>query len=174
MPVNILIAEDSPVQTRVLKHILEEQGYEVSTADNGILALEMAAAIKPALIISDVDMPEMNGYQLTAHIKSSPELQQTPVILVTSMSDPEDVIRGLNRSSSTPCRTTGPVLTWPLVTSCLAFLSACMATTNLKGPVSGWPLCTASSNTMAGGYGPKAKSMTAPFFHLPCLLEPVH
>lgn len=96
MPVNILIAEDSPVQALVLKHILEEQGYEVSTADNGTLALEMAAAIRPALIISDVNMPEMNGYQLTAHIKSSPELQQTPVILVTSMSDPEDVIRGLN------------------------------------------------------------------------------
>lgn len=96
MPVNILIAEDSPVQACVLKRILEEQGHNVSIASNGALAFEMASELRPELIISDVGMPEMNGYQLTARIRSSPELRSVPVILVTALSDPEDVIRGLN------------------------------------------------------------------------------
>ncbi len=94
-PAKILIAEDSATQAQRLRHILERKGYEVSVASNGRLALEMALQVQPALIISDVNMPEMNGYELTRHIRENPELRPTPMILVTSMSDPEDVILGL-------------------------------------------------------------------------------
>jgi two-component system, sensor histidine kinase and response regulator len=91
----ILIAEDSPTQAEKLKHILESQSYHVMAAVNGRQALEMARAETPTLIISDVMMPEMDGYQLCHEIKSDPALSNIPVILVTTLSDPQDVIRGL-------------------------------------------------------------------------------
>ncbi len=91
----ILVAEDSPTQAQRLVYILTQRGYQVTAAVNGREALEVARRLRPALIISDVVMPEMDGYTLTRHIKSDAELRGTPVILVTTMSDPQDVIRGL-------------------------------------------------------------------------------
>src|SRR6267154_1025610 len=92
---NILIAEDSPTQAQRLRHILEQKGYKVTAAANGRLALEAAQQLKPALIISDVVMPEMDGYELCRRIKADARLSHVPVILVTTLSDPHDVIRGL-------------------------------------------------------------------------------
>jgi signal transduction histidine kinase len=94
-PRHVLIAEDSPTQAQHLAHILEAEGYEVAVAANGRLALEMARNRKPRLLISDVIMPEMNGYDLCAQIKGDAALADVPVILVTTLSDPHDVIRGL-------------------------------------------------------------------------------
>ena len=94
-PLHILIAEDSSTQAQRLQHILEQQGYRVTAAANGRLALEAAQRSKPALIISDVIMPEMNGYELCRQIKADAHLADVPVVLVTTLSDPHDVIRGL-------------------------------------------------------------------------------
>ena len=91
----ILIAEDSATQCQRLQFILEQQGYRVLPTINGRLALEAAQRHKPALVISDVIMPEMNGYELCKRVKSDPELADIPVVLVTTLSDPHDVIRGL-------------------------------------------------------------------------------
>ena len=91
----ILIAEDSATQAQRLQYILERQGYRVTAAPNGRLALEAARRDKPALIISDVVMPEMNGYELCREIKADERLGDVPVVLVTTLSDPHDVIRGL-------------------------------------------------------------------------------
>jgi signal transduction histidine kinase len=91
----VLIAEDSPTQSQHLQHILQNEGYEVSCAPNGRVALEMARRDKPRLIVSDVIMPEMTGYELCSAIKSDRQLADVPVILVTTLSDPQDVIRGL-------------------------------------------------------------------------------
>ncbi len=93
--VEILIAEDSPTQAQHLRYILEQQGYQVTAAANGRLALEAARRRKPTLIISDVVMPEMDGYELCRNIKSDSSLADTPLILVTTLSDPQDVISGL-------------------------------------------------------------------------------
>ena len=95
VPAHILIAEDSPTQAHRLMHILQQHGYQASAASNGREALEMAERLQPALIISDVVMPEIDGYALTRLVKSRPDLAGIPVILVTTMSDPQDVIRGL-------------------------------------------------------------------------------
>ena len=92
---DILVAEDSATQARHLRHILETRGYRVTVAANGHLALQAAKRHRPALIISDVMMPEMNGYELCAQIKEDAALSSVPVILVTTLSDPQDVIRGL-------------------------------------------------------------------------------
>jgi two-component system, sensor histidine kinase and response regulator len=94
-PVEILIVEDSPTQAKRLQHILEQQGYHVTIAANGREALEAAQGRKPGLIISDVIMPEMDGYELCHRVKSDARLADIPVILVTTLSDPQDVIRGL-------------------------------------------------------------------------------
>jgi DNA-binding response OmpR family regulator/anti-sigma regulatory factor (Ser/Thr protein kinase) len=92
---DILIAEDSATQAQRLRHILETHGYQVMAAANGRLALEMARKQRPDLIISDVMMPEMTGYELCASVKADAMLSDVPVILVTTLSDPQDVIRGL-------------------------------------------------------------------------------
>ena len=93
--VEILIAEDSLTQAQRLRHILERQGFQVAHATNGREALEAARTRKPALIISDVMMPEMDGYEMCRRVKDDPNFADVPVILVTTLSDPGDVIRGL-------------------------------------------------------------------------------
>ncbi len=94
-PLEILIVEDSPTQAKRLQHILEGQGYDVTIAADGGEALEAARGRKPGLILSDVIMPEMDGYELCHRVKSDVSLADIPVILVTTLSDPQDVIRGL-------------------------------------------------------------------------------
>jgi two-component system sensor histidine kinase/response regulator len=93
--VEILIAEDSPTQAQSLQHVLQQQGYHVTVTANGRQALEAARQRKPTIIISDVVMPEMDGYELSRQIKADPTLGDIPLILVTTLSDPQDVIRGL-------------------------------------------------------------------------------
>src|SRR5208283_5784345 len=93
--ISILIVEDSPTQALVLRHLLEEREYRVKAAESGREALKILARHKPSLIISDIVMPEMDGFELTAAIKSDQRLRDIPVILLTALSDPEDVIRGL-------------------------------------------------------------------------------
>ena len=93
--INILIVEDSPTQTKLLRLILEENGYTVDSAPNGVKALECIRAKKPDLIITDIVMPEMDGFALCKALKVDPNLRFIPVMLLTSLSDPQDVIKGL-------------------------------------------------------------------------------
>ena len=94
-PAAILIAEDSATQALNLQHLLEKHGHEVRVAGNGRLALDLARQRKPTLIISDIVMPVMDGYELCKAIKSDETLRDVPVILVTTLSDAPDVILGL-------------------------------------------------------------------------------
>ena len=91
----ILVVEDSPTQAIRLQHILETRGFEVSIAFNGKSALEQLQSYRPNMVISDVIMPEMDGYELCRRIKGDESLKDIPVILLTSLSDPEDIIKGL-------------------------------------------------------------------------------
>ncbi|WP_119300701.1 response regulator [Dongia deserti] len=93
--VEILIAEDSATQAMQLQSTLEGRGYSVVVAGDGEQALTLARRSKPALIVSDVVMPKLDGYGLCAAIKSDDGLKEIPVILVTTLTDPQDVIRGL-------------------------------------------------------------------------------
>ena len=92
---DILIAEDSRTQAEQLSFLLEQHGFRVTIAADGKQALLAAQAQKPTLIISDIVMPEMDGYELCKAIKSDEKLKDIPVILVTTLSDAQDVIRGL-------------------------------------------------------------------------------
>jgi diguanylate cyclase (GGDEF)-like protein len=91
----ILIAEDSPTQAEKLRYLLEEDGYSVLVASNGRQALAEAHRRKPTLIVSDVVMPEMDGYTLCREIKRTEELKNIPVVLLTSLSDIRDIMKGL-------------------------------------------------------------------------------
>ncbi|PKL60824.1 MAG: hypothetical protein CVV33_00680 [Methanomicrobiales archaeon HGW-Methanomicrobiales-4] len=91
----ILVAEDSRTQADMLCHILNNVGYETDIAESGNEALTMIMNRMPDLLLSDIVMPGMDGYELCAAIKANSALSSLPVILVTHLYDPEDIIRGL-------------------------------------------------------------------------------
>ena len=91
----ILIVEDSPTQSEELKYMLEKHDYVVESARDGQEALAILEGMTPLAVISDVIMPVMGGYELCQHMKKNPRLRNIPVILLTSLSEPENVIKGL-------------------------------------------------------------------------------
>jgi signal transduction histidine kinase len=93
--IKILIAEDSITQAMQLQNILEANGYDVTIAADGREALRSIGASRPSIVISDIVMPEMDGFELCRNIKADERLRSTPVILLTSLSDPQDVIRAV-------------------------------------------------------------------------------
>lgn len=94
-PTEILIVEDSPTQAQQLRELLQMHGYAVRAARNGREALAAVRERRPTLIVSDVVMPEMDGYALCRAIKADGNLRDLPVVLVTMMTDPLDAIRAL-------------------------------------------------------------------------------
>jgi len=93
--IEILIAEDSPTQAEQLKHYLSARGYSVRMTIDGRQALAAALENKPDMVITDIVMPEMDGYELCKEIKSLKTLKDTPVVLLTSLSRPQDILKGL-------------------------------------------------------------------------------
>ncbi|MDA0164818.1 response regulator [Solirubrobacter ginsenosidimutans] len=91
----ILVVEDSPTQREQLLFLLQRAGYETIAAPDGAAALDIAHSRHPALVLTDVVMPRMDGYTLCRAIKADPVLHDTPVILLTSLTSPQDVIEGL-------------------------------------------------------------------------------
>ncbi|MHB8252876.1 MAG: GGDEF/EAL domain-containing response regulator [Acidiferrobacter sp.] len=92
---DVLIVEDSPTQAEYLRQLLEEHDFHVTLATNGEQALLVARQHKPALIISDIVMPRMDGYELCKAVKSDKTLKGIPVMLVTSLASAHDVMKGL-------------------------------------------------------------------------------
>ena len=93
---DILIVEDSATQAAQIKYLLESHHYKVLVTQNGQQALAWLSKHKPSLVISDIVMPDMNGYELCGKIKSNKRTEDIPVILLTALSDPEEVIEGLS------------------------------------------------------------------------------
>ena len=92
---HILIVEDSLTQRMRLQRILDTHGFRVTIATNGREALASLETTLPDLIITDINMPEMDGYTLCQQIKDNPRRRDLPVILLTSLSDPQDILKGL-------------------------------------------------------------------------------
>src|SRR5437016_3639042 len=91
----VLIAEDSPTQAAHLKNLLEGQDFDVITTRDGKEALETLRRHKPSLVIADILMPVMDGYELCRRIRADGSLADLPLILLTALSDPGDVFKGL-------------------------------------------------------------------------------
>src|ERR1035437_4466445 len=94
--VDILIAEDSLIQAIQLKYLLEKHHYKAIVAENGQQALDLLEQYEPKIIISDICMPVMDGYELCRKVKAEKRNENIPVILLTSLANPEDVIEGLD------------------------------------------------------------------------------
>lgn len=95
----VLIVDDSPAQLFSLKRIVEKGGHETVTADNGEQAVKLASSENPSLILMDIVMPGMSGYQATRRIARNAVTSKIPVIMVTSKSDETDRIWGLRQGA---------------------------------------------------------------------------
>ena len=96
----ILVAEDSITARTLLKNILETAGYQVATAVDGVDAFTQARGGEFDLIVSDVDMPRMSGFELTEKIRGDKKLGELPVVLVTALESREDRERGIDAGAN--------------------------------------------------------------------------
>jgi putative two-component system response regulator len=92
----VLVVDDEAANVRLLKTLLTHDGYSVVTASDGEEALAMVASVHPDLVVMDVLMPKLSGYDVCERIKENPATRLTPVVLITALHEREDRIRGIN------------------------------------------------------------------------------
>ena len=92
----VLIAEDSITIRSMLRNIVESAGFEVATAVDGMEALSKLKNERIDIVVSDIEMPNMNGFELTRNIKEHPEYNEIPVILVTALESQSDMKKGMD------------------------------------------------------------------------------
>jgi two-component system, cell cycle response regulator len=94
--VTVLIADDSLVIRAVVRAHLEEKGYTVEEAVDGIAAVERCTAVRPDVVLLDIEMPGLDGYEVLARLKADPEVRDIPVVFLTSRGGMADVVAGLD------------------------------------------------------------------------------
>ncbi len=100
MPISkILVVDDSPTERHFLSEILTKQGYQVVMAESGEEALIKAKQLKPDLILMDVVMPGLNGFQATRAITKEAETKDIPVIMCTSKGQETDKVWGMRQGA---------------------------------------------------------------------------
>ena len=100
MPVKtILVVDDSPTERHVLSELLTQNGYQVITAENGEEGVEKAKSEQPDLILMDVVMPGLNGYQATRTLTREESTKDIPIIVCTSKGQETDKIWGLRQGA---------------------------------------------------------------------------
>ena len=95
----ILIVDDSPSQLLGIKRIVEKLGHEVLTAEDGAAGVEAAKREKPDLILMDVVMPNLNGFQATRTISKDPDTAHIPIVLVTTKDQETDKVWGMRQGA---------------------------------------------------------------------------
>ena len=95
----VLVVDDSKTELMALSDILQKQGMQVRTAENGEEAMKRLAEDKPDLILMDVVMPGQNGFQLTRAITRDPQYADVPIIMCTSKSQETDKVWGLRQGA---------------------------------------------------------------------------
>lgn len=90
----ILIVDDVEANRFVLRGIIADMGYQPVLTENGMQALKMMQHIKPQLIILDIAMPEMDGYEVCGKVKEDPELREIPIIFISAFDEAEDIVKG--------------------------------------------------------------------------------
>jgi putative two-component system response regulator len=93
---SILIVDDQPINLQVLGKRLQIENYSIMAAMNGKIALEMVEEHKPDLILLDIMMPEMSGFEVCKRLKQNPKTQSIPIIFLTAKTAPEDIVKGFN------------------------------------------------------------------------------
>jgi len=97
---NILVIEDVEDHLEIVKLILEQHGYNVLTASNGKLGIDSIRNNKPGLVILDVMLPEINGYEVCKLSKADPSTKSIPIIMLSVRSNPEDVEAGYSSGAN--------------------------------------------------------------------------
>ncbi|NQZ10369.1 MAG: response regulator, partial [Algicola sp.] len=92
----ILVVDDTPHNLDLLYAILKGKGYKIAAAPSGEIALNIAPSLKPDLILMDVMMPKLDGYQTCRLFKSDPNLQDIPIIFITAKTSLDDVVAGFD------------------------------------------------------------------------------
>jgi len=100
MPRKILVVDDERDILMLVRITLEAEGYEVVTATNGLEAIERIKADKPDLLVTDVMMPEMDGFEVLDSLKKNIETQTMPVIMLTARTDARDMFRAWDMGTS--------------------------------------------------------------------------
>jgi twitching motility two-component system response regulator PilH len=95
----VLIVDDSPTEIHVLTGLLQKNGHEVDSADNAEAGISRAKEAQPELILMDVVMPGMNGFQATRSISKDPKTQHIPVIIVTTKDQETDRVWGMRQGA---------------------------------------------------------------------------
>lgn len=96
----ILIIDDSPTEAQTVRHILNKAGFTVEWADNAIEGIELAKKLAPNLILMDVVMPGMNGFQATRRISRHVKTQHIPIIILTTKDQVSDKAWGTRQGAS--------------------------------------------------------------------------
>ena len=96
---HVLVVDDSPTGRQAAMNLLEKRGYHVTTAVDGADALEKITADKPPLVVLDIVLPKMNGYEVLRHLRASEETRGIKVILVSSKSQESDRFWGLKQGA---------------------------------------------------------------------------
>jgi CheY-like chemotaxis protein len=94
-PKTVLVVEDSPVQATALVQFLKQKGLQVLHAFNGRIGVAMAQQFKPDLVLLDVEMPEMNGYEACQRLKENAQTADIPIVMLTIHAEPDSVERGM-------------------------------------------------------------------------------
>jgi twitching motility two-component system response regulator PilH len=95
----IMIVDDSPTDAHLLERILQKNGYQTLRAETGDEGVEVARRMKPDLILMDVVMPGLNGFQATRELSSNPETSSIPVIIVTRKNQQVDRVWGMRQGA---------------------------------------------------------------------------
>jgi twitching motility two-component system response regulator PilH len=95
----VLIVDDSPTEAHVLKGMLEKHGFEIEIAESGSEGIERAKVLRPNLVLMDVVMPGLNGFQATRQLTKDPETSDIPVIIVTTKDQETDRVWGLRQGA---------------------------------------------------------------------------
>ncbi len=96
----VLIVDDSPTEVHVLKQFLENAGFETDSAQDGSEGLRKAKARRPDVVLMDVVMPGMNGFQATRELSRDPETSEIPILMVTTKGEETDRLWGMRQGAT--------------------------------------------------------------------------
>jgi len=100
MSKKVLIVDDSDIVLRLHSYILEGAGFECITAENGFVAMEVLLREPVDLVITDINMPRMNGYELTRKIRETEGYETTPVIIISTEEEAKDKMKGMEAGAN--------------------------------------------------------------------------
>lgn len=94
--VSVLVVDDNLVNLELLVDVLEVFGYETITASDGSQCLTITRQQKPSIILLDINMPDMSGYEVCERLKAEPETEAIPIIFVSALNDANDIAKGFD------------------------------------------------------------------------------